>query len=244
METVTIVLPTYNEALTVVPLLDHIRSTVAALPYHFSVLVVDDNSPDGTAELVRSYPTNNQHFTVHCLLRTHDRGLGNSIREGMAAAQGAIVIGMDADGNHDPATLPLLLDGLQTADLVVASRFVRGGGMTDWRRYYPTRFINWTYQLLGMPIADNTSGYYALRKRDLMALGLDRIYYGYGDYHLRLVYYAARAGLRLREVPTFYSKRIGGTSKSSLWSMLVDYYREVWRLCVTDRSLITPGKRS
>lgn len=190
---------------------------------------MDDNSTDGTIKLVQTL--HQSHSQVRIIVRKKDdRGLGNAIRDGIKVAKGSIIIGMDADFNHDPQTLPLLLHTLQHADLVVASRFVKGGGMSNVFRQVPTFCIACIYRLLGMPIWDNTSGYYAIRKTTVIKLGIDRIYYGYGDYHLRLVAFAHKAGLQIIEVPTYYKKRLGGVSKSKLVEMLFNYFREVIRL--------------
>ena len=86
------------------------------------------------------------------------------------------------------------------------------------------------FRLFGLPIWDNTSGYYAVRKADIEKLGIKRIYYGYGDYHLRLVFYAAGAGWKMLEVPTTYQARLGGASKSKLLQMAIEYTREAYRL--------------
>jgi hypothetical protein len=113
--------------------------------------------------------------------------------------------------------------------LVIASRFKGNGGMSGWRML-PTFLFNGMFRLFGLPIWDNTSGYYAVRKTDLEQLGLARIYYGYGDYHLRLVFYAAQAGWKMIEVPTTYQARLGGQSKSKLLKMAVEYTKEAARL--------------
>ncbi len=189
---------------------------------------MDDNSTDGTIELVQKLHLSHPH--IRLIVRTKNRGLGLSIRDGILAAKGSIIVGMDADCNHDPQTLPLLLRGLKQHDLVIASRFMKGGGMSDSIRLLPTFFFNALFRVLGMPIWDNTSGYYAVRKKTLEKLGIDRMYYGYGDYHLRLVAFAKKAGLQITEVPTYYKKRLGGVSKSKLVEMMYTYFLEVIRL--------------
>lgn len=192
------------------------------------MLVIDDNSPDGTAEAVRQLGT--KYPQVKVIVRTKDRGLGLSIGRGVEESQGNIIVGMDADGNHDPEDLPVLLKNLRgETRLVVASRFAGDGGMKGWRML-PTFLFNAMFRLFGLPIWDNTSGYYAVRKDDLVTLGLKRIYYGYGDYHLRLVFYAAQAGWKMVEVPTTYQARLGGQSKSKLLNMAVEYTKEAYRL--------------
>jgi dolichol-phosphate mannosyltransferase len=224
MDFVSVILPTYNEREAIVKNVTHICKVLKDIK--FEVVVVDDNSPDGTAEAVRKL--NNPKVRV--IVRTKDRGLGLSIGRGVEEASGNIVIGMDADGNHDPEDMPNMLKHLRgDTKLVVASRFKGSGGMKGWRML-PTFLFNGMFRLFGLPIWDNTSGYYAIRKADLEKLGLKKIYYGYGDYHLRLVFYAAAAGYKMVEVPTTYQARIGGVSKSKLGKMAIEYTKEAIRL--------------
>ncbi|MBI5151759.1 MAG: glycosyltransferase [Candidatus Pacebacteria bacterium] len=228
MDSISVVLPAYNEAQTIVSFIQEVERELKKTKAAFEIVVVVDRSPDGTQDIVRAYA--DTQSTVKLFVRDSNRGLGNSIKLGVQKAKGTIIIGMDADFNHTPSTIHTLLKQLHNADLVVASRFVRGGGMTDIARYYPTYVANLLFRVLGMPIMDNTSGFYAIRKSNLTTLGLDAIYYGYGDYHFRLIKYAQRAGLRIREVPTYYGKRLGGQSKSRLLTMAWTYLQEVWRL--------------
>ena len=226
MDFVSVILPTYNEREAIVKNVEHICRTFDKNHIKFEVIVVDDNSPDGTAETLREL--NNPK--VRLVVRTKDRGLGLSIGRGISEAKGNIIVGMDADGNHDPEDMPNMLKHLQgETKLVVASRFKGDGGMKGWRML-PTFLFNAMFRLFGLPIWDNTSGYYAVRKADLENLGLTRIYYGYGDYHLRLVFYAAQAGWKMIEVPTTYQARLGGQSKSKLLKMAVEYTKEAYRL--------------
>jgi len=228
MDFVSVILPTYNEAEAIVPHAEHVSKVLSEAGYKHEVLVVDDDSPDGTAEIVRQAGKRNKNIKV--LVRTKNHGLGLSIGDGVRAAEGNIIIGMDADGNHDPSDMPNMLKHLTgETKLVVASRFKGSGGMSGWRML-PTFLFNAMFRLFGLPIWDNTSGYYAVRKTDLEGLGLERIYYGYGDYHLRLVFYAAKAGWKTIEVPTTYQARLGGASKSKLLQMTVEYTKEAYRL--------------
>ena len=156
--------------------------------------------------------------------------MGLSIGRGVEEAKGKVIVGMDADGNHDPRDLPVLLsEHARGTQLVVASRFVGEGGMKGWRML-PTLLFNGTFRLFGLPIWDNTSGYYAIDKADLVKLGLSKIYFGYGDYHLRLVFAAASRRYSIVEVPTRYQPRLGGASKSKLLAMAVDYLKVAYQL--------------
>lgn len=228
MDFVSVILPTYNEAEAIVPHALHVSKVLAKAGYKHEVLVVDDDSPDGTADVVRKAGAKNKNIRI--LIRKSNHGLGLSIGDGVRSATGNIIIGMDADGNHDPEDMPNMLKHLSgKTKLVVASRFSGDGGMKGWRML-PTFLFNGMFRLFGLPIWDNTSGYYAVRKSDLESLGLSKIYYGYGDYHLRLVFYAACNNWKIIEVPTTYQARIGGVSKSKLAQMAVEYTKEAFRL--------------
>lgn len=233
---ITVILPTYNEAQGIQLFLDKVlqylkvwaiekRLKLAELA---EIIVVDDNSPDGTAAKVREF--SKTHPQVRLIVRTENPGLGLSILAGVKASLGKIIVGMDADNNHDPAQIQALVTQLATADLVVASRFIGAGGMENQFRFYGTWLFNLLLRCLGFPIWDNFSGFYAINKLNLLDLGLERIYYGYGDYHLRLVFYAKIYNLKILEIPTKYLPRLSGQSKSNLIKLAVKYFIEALRL--------------
>lgn len=226
----SIILPTFNERDAIIHTIIAIEKVLKRLSLKYELIVCDDDSPDGTAKIVREYKKSHQDSSIQLIVRKNNHGLGLSIKRGILYASGSIIIGMDADGNHNPVTIPFLLEKLKSNRLVVASRFIKYGGMKNSIRYYPTKFINTFFWMLGMPVKDSTSGYYACRKKDLQKLSLDRIYYGYGDYHLRLVWFAKLHGWHVSEVPTVYENRNGGTSKSKFISMLITYTAEIFRL--------------
>ena len=230
---VSVILPSYNERENLMVLIPKIRAAMKRLPaYTAEIIVVDDDSPDNTAETIQ------KHFgaKVRLIVRKRIRGLATAIRMGIEHAHGDIIIGMDADGNHDPGSIPLLLHALTTADLVVGSRFIRGGGMTDRARYTASWLFNAVLRyVLLFPVWDNTSGYYAIGRKALLRMKPERIYVGYGDYHLRLVYAAKMSGFRIREVPVVYGNRRYGQSKSRLFIMAVSYLRTATNLFLGKR---------
>ncbi len=228
MDRVSIILPTYNEKGNILALITRIFAVLSQANILFEIVVIDDNSPDGTGQLAENFAKT--HKEVHVYIRTKDRGLGNSILLGVQKTTGSIIVGMDADFNHDPTAIPTLVRNLDTAQLVVGSRFVKGGGMEEWYRLVPTFLFNIILKCIGFPVMDNMSGFYAIRRRDLLMLNPDAIYYGYGDYHMRLVYYAKRLGYCIQEVPVYYKKRLSGKSKSNLLKMTKDYVFEAIRL--------------
>lgn len=204
-----------------------ISHTQALEKWRVEIVVVDDNSPDGTASALRAL----YGARIRVIVRRHKRGLGTAIGEGVNAAKGDIILGMDADGNHDPRVIPRILDALSDSDMAVGSRFVQGGGMADTLRYVGSLVFNaCLHFVFGFPIMDNTSGMYAIEKKKLHALGMHAIYYGYGDYHLRLVWRAKAQGFRIAEVPVFYQHRKHGQSKSRLPIMLITYTHAALRL--------------
>jgi dolichol-phosphate mannosyltransferase len=221
---VSVVIPTYNERENIVHLIQAVIAQLSDTGRLFEILIVDDNSPDGTGKVIRRVFQNDPRIRLY--IRRRDPGLGASILDGIGKARGDIVVGMDGDFNHDPRVIGKLLESLKNADVVVASRFVPGGGMEDALRYATSLCFNLLLRLLyGFPIWDNTSGFYAIRKSTLLSLAPSAIYYGYGEYHLRLVFRAFKKQYRIREVPVFYRTRIYGQSKSKFFTMIASYLK-------------------
>jgi dolichol-phosphate mannosyltransferase len=217
----SIILPTYNEKDNIVEL---IRAIFGALTTctDFEVVVVDDNSPDGTGEAVR------QNFDgdsrVKLFVRTNERGLATAIRYGAERAGGDILVFMDTDFNHDPAILPQMIRFLEYYDIIIGSRFVMAGGMEDRFRQFSSLIYNYGIRLLfHTPVHDNLSGFFSIYRDKLMALDLDQIYYGYGDYFIRLVMVAHRRGYNMLEIPVFYRLRTRGHSKTQFLSIFKKY---------------------
>lgn len=222
---VSIVIPTYNEKENILKLVPEIQKIFKRLAnYQPEVVIVDDDSPDRTGhELKKKFKSH----SVRVFIRKKEKGLASAIKLGIEKSRGEIIIGMDADFNHDPKIIPDLLKKLKIAKIVVASRFIKQGGMDDKFRYFGTKIFNLILRLfLGFPSTDNASGFYTIRKRNLVTLGLEKIYYGYGEYHLRLVYLAKQAGFKISEVPVYYKARLYGQSKSRLLEMAKDYLKE------------------
>lgn len=230
MAMISIVIPTYNERENIRGLINRIKKAMGRVLYE--ILVVDDESPDGTSEMIaRKNPR------IHLLSHPQPRDLGRSILMGINTARGDVIIGMDGDGNHDPRYIPRLLDALQNADLVVGSRFINQK-ISNLKHQIPNKFKVLKSEIqnigsfvfnaflkfyFGFPIWDNTSGFYAIRRKTLQSLNPPSIYYGYGEYHLRLVYKAMQRRLHIVEVPVIYPPRLHGQSKSRLGRMFVTY---------------------
>lgn len=181
---ISVILPTYNETDNIIPLLKELSNVLKA--YTHELIVVDDNSSDGTYLKVKNHARENKN--IRCILHAGEPELGGSILEGINNSQGEIIIGMDADLNHNPKLIPILIDQLKNHDIAIASRFIPGGGMRNKFRYFTSFGFNLLLKLcFAFPILDNTSGFYAITKRKLLTLNIEFIYQGYGEYHLRLL---------------------------------------------------------
>ncbi len=212
---VVMVVPTYNEALNLEPLLGRLHRVQPEV----DVLVVDDGSPDGTGDLADSIAAADPRVSV--LHRTAKEGLGAAYLAGFEVAleRGYDVIGeMDADGSHQPEQLQSLLDALREADLVIGSRWVPGGSIVNWpaRRELLSRGGNfYTRHLLGIPVRDATAGYRLFRRTTLERIGLDEVQSSGYVFQADLAFRTLRAGLRVREVPIEFVERERGDSKMS-----------------------------
>ncbi len=231
----SVVLPTYNERESICPLIEALLEQFRGAAMTKEVIVVDDDSTDGTAELVC------QRFgssgVVRVLVRKKERGLATAIRTGIEDAAGKIVIIMDSDFNHDPRGLPLMVELCRYFDIVVGSRYISGGGMLTSRfRYWGSYAFNLLIRLvLCTPVHDHLSGFLAVRREVLERLQGEKIFYGYGDYCIRLLYHALHNGFRLIEIPVVYQPRQGGESKTDLWRLLVQYALSTLRLRLVGR---------
>lgn len=227
---VSIILPTYNESKGILALIKNLKQVFRPLKNNYDpeIIIVDDDSPDLTGKIVAE--TYKKDSSVKVFIRKKVRSLGTAIGYGIRKAKGEVIVGMDADGNHPPEKIPLMLERLKINDLVVGSRFVKDGGMENRFRNLGSLVFNFGLKILGFPIWDNTSGFYAISRKKLVSLNLGKIYYGYGDYHLRLVYLAKKNNYSIKEIPVFYKKRLEGESKSRLLRMFFDYFLEALRL--------------
>ena len=231
---VSVVLPTYNEAGNIVPLIEQIAAHIPE-SWDREILVIDDNSPDGTHEMARKTFENNR--TVRPVLRTHDRGFAKSIRNGIELATGDYIVVMDTDFTHDPAEIPRMLHVAQVYDIVNGSRFCAGGNMQDLRHYLASLVFNWFIRIvLRTQIQDNLGGYFAMKRDKLITLPFDAIFYGYGEYFFRLLHFAQKRGMTIVEIPARYGARSYGTSKSSFLKMLFTYTRAAFKVRSAARS--------
>lgn len=224
MRVVTII-PTYNERESLPKTLNRLRAAVPAS----DVLIVDDNSPDGTGQLADSFAA--EDTQVHVLHRAGKEGLGAAYIAGFRWALDAgydVLVEMDADGSHQPEQLPALLEAVENgADLALGSRWVKGGSVVNWplhRKVLSQGGNTYSRILLGVPIRDITGGFRAFRRRTLERIDLDSVESAGYCFQVDLAWRVQKLGLRITEVPITFverefgaSKMSGGIVKEALW---------------------------
>jgi len=228
------VVPTYDEADNLAWLVGRILASVP----HADVLVVDDSSPDGTGAIADRMAADEPRIQV--LHRPTKEGLGKAYLAGFrwALAHDYDVIGeIDADGSHQPEQLPRLLAALEDADLVIGSRWVPGGSVTNWSfaRELLSRGGNlYTRLLLGIHVRDATAGYRLFRRTTLEKIDLDDVSsYGY-VFQADLAFRTLRAGLRVVEVPIEFVERVRGDSKMTR-DVATESLRRITRWGISER---------
>lgn len=210
-----IVVPTYNEVENIPQLFERIEKSSP----ESDVLVVDDGSPDGTADLAEDLARTRSGYRVY--RRTGPRGLGcayvDAFQRSMAEGYDRIVQ-MDADLSHDPVYLPAMLAAADKADLVIGSRYCAGGGVRDWpyRRVLLSRYANvYVHMVTGVPTSDATAGFRCWTRRALEAVDLPTVRSGGYSFQVEMVYRAYAAGVSIEEVPIVFTDRRCGQSKMS-----------------------------
>ena len=230
---ILIIIPTYNEAENITALLTRVLDG----PTMPDVLVIDDGSPDGTADQVRvlqrTYPKR-----LHLLERPRKMGLGTAYLAGFAYALArdyTLICEMDADFSHDPDDLPRLIEAVQNgADLAIGSRYVEGGGVRHWPR---TRLMLsygagvYTRLITRMPIRDVTAGFKCFHRRVLETLDLDRVKSNGYSFQVEMHYRTWKHGFHIVEVPIIFTERTEGQSKMSN-AIVREAMFKVWELRV------------
>jgi dolichol-phosphate mannosyltransferase len=222
---IVIVMPTYNERQNVESIAGRVR---AALP-EADLLVVDDNSPDGTGDLADKLAETDPHVQV--MHRTDKAGLGRAYIAGFgwALERGYdVIIEMDADGSHQPEHLPSLVAALNGADLSIGSRWVPGGKVVNWpkTREALSRAANiYTRIMLGLGVRDATAGFRAYRAATLRTISLDQVESTGYCFQIDLTLRVADAGLRIVEVPITFVEREHGASKMSNSIVMEAFWR-------------------
>jgi dolichol-phosphate mannosyltransferase len=224
---VSVVLPTFNERGNIVSLVHEVLEALSG--YAVEILVVDDNSPDGTASWVReNFP---DRPDVKVIVRTINRGFAKSIRTGIEQATGDAIIVMDSDGNHKPCYLPFMIQGLSHYDCVMGSRFVYGGRMFPRSRH----LLSWLFNVFVRcvtrgQITDNLYGYFAIHTSLVRNCPLEVIFEGYGEYFIRLLYHLQWMNLNILQFPAVNGERRAGKGNQRFWKTFWIYFAATWRL--------------
>lgn len=211
-----VILPTYNEAENIGPMVEALEPKLSDGD---RILIVDDNSPDGTGDLADTIAAENPRVQV--LHRTAKEGLGPAYLAGFRVALdgGAdLIIQMDADFSHDPAYLPRLISSSELADLVIGSRYVPGGGITEWgtvRRLLSRGGSLYSRTILGVDVNDMTGGFKCFHRKVLETIPLDEVAASGYSFQVEMTYRVIKAGFSVVEVPITFRERQAGTSKMS-----------------------------
>ena len=209
-----VVVPTYNEV-------DNLPGIVASIFEHAPqthILIVDDNSPDGTGALADKL-SEAQPERLFVLHRARKEGLGQAYVEGFRFALDRgyeAIVQMDADFSHDPKYLPAFFEAIETNDLVIGSRYVNGISVVNWdlKRLILSKAASFYVRLITrMPIADTTTGFKCWRREALLAIGLDQLFSNGYVFLAEMSYRAYRKGMRIKEVPIIFVERRLGRSK-------------------------------
>ncbi len=228
-----VIVPTYNERDNIEPLLDRLL----ALPHGLEVLVVDDNSPDGTGDLVAGRREKDPR--VHLIRRAGKLGLGSAYVAGFryALSHGAeFVFEMDADFSHDPASIGDFLEAAKEADLVLGSRYLHGVTVVHWplSRLILSYSANvYTRLVTGLPVRDATGGFKCFRRRALAAVDLDGVRSDGYSFQIEMSYKVWRKGFRIVEIPITFVDRRAGVSKMNQ-KIVWEAAWMVWRLRLMD----------
>jgi len=213
-----VILPTFNERENIISLIPAIHSKLR--DFSHEILVVDDQSSDGTAQAV----TDLQDPGVRVIVRTEDHGYAKSIRCGIEQAAGDILILMDSDFNHDPRYLPVMAQTLSGCDCVSGSRFLKGGGMAPAWRGFLSRIFNLFIRLVtGGKMSDSLFGFFAIKRGSLKRCPLDEIFFGFGDYGIRLLFYLQKKRAGIVEFPAICGRRLAGRGNRRFFQTFCQY---------------------
>ena len=208
---VTVITPVFNEWRNLAENVSRIQGVLSSRSMPFELVIVDDNSPDGSGVLA------DEHGFIKVLHRPERRGLGTAYKDGFALAEGDFIVSMDSDLSHDPRYLPAMLREAEEADIVIGSRFVEGGmivGRSIWRDLLSI-FANRVIRILtGTRIRDWTSGLRVYRRTAWETI-MPRVNCNKWDFQFESLYKAVEEGLRVREIPITFYERADGSSKFS-----------------------------
>lgn len=237
-----VVVPTYNERDNLPKVVD----CLLHLPVQVDMLVVDDNSPDGTGKLADEFAA--KHPQVHVLHRQEKNGLGRAYCAGFAWAlqrDYEFIMEMDADFSHNPNDIPAFLKAAEDADLVIGSRYAKGIRVINWplRRLLLSMGAGMYVRVItGLPLSDPTGGYKCFRKKTLQSIDLDAVRSNGYSFQIEMSHKIWRQGMRIAEVPIIFTDRFQGSSKMST-HIVYEAVWMVWRLLFQNGLRRSPRKK-
>ncbi len=238
-----VIVPTYNERDN----LPALAQRISTLPSRVELLVVDDNSPDGTGQLADEIAAKNP--LVHVLHRAEKNGLGRAYLAGFKwalARDYEFIMEMDGDFSHNPDDIPAFLKAAQDADLVLGSRYRNGIRVINWplkRLMLSMGAGKYVRAITGLPFSDPTGGFKCFRRRALLAIDLDAVKSNGYSFQIELTHKIWRQGMKVCEVPIIFTDRFQGTSKMST-KIVREALWMVWRLWLQNGLRRSPRKKS
>lgn len=224
---VSIILPTFNEKENIFLLINFIKKELEKT--NFELIIVDDGSPDSTGLICKNKFIKDKSIKV--IVNKKRLGFSESIYKGILNSTKKNIVVMDTDLTHDPILIPKMLRLVNEYDIISGSRYCCGGHMQDRIHSYLSFFYNlWLKLILKSQVHDNLGGYFCIKKNTLMKLPCKKIFYGYGEYFFRLIFFAVKKNFSILEIPATYKKRIRGKSKSKFISMFFRYSFEALKL--------------
>ncbi len=230
-------IPTYNEAENIIKVFEEVKKVAYEIQqeHELNLVIIDDNSPDGTAKIVADYFENHKDFAIHIVSNPQKVGLGRAYIKGFKFAldNGAdAIFEMDADLSHDPKVLPQMIKKLEEADFVIGSRYIKGGGTVNWdaKRRFISRGGNLYSQFIFMTgIRDLTGGFNGFKRQVLEKVGMDNIKSNGFAFQLEIKYKSLKSGFKFAEIPIIFKEREFGQSKFN-GGIFKEAFLTPWRL--------------
>lgn len=225
-----VIIPTFNEAGNIKKLIPEIINKTKG---EVDILIVDDNSPDGTADIVREFQK--EHPNIFLMHRPKKAGLGTAYVEGFKYSlekNYENILQMDADFSHDPKEVKNFLKKINECDVVIGSRYIGGIRILNWpvRRLLLSVFANWYTRIItGMKILDATGGYKCFKRKVLESINLDKIKSNGYAFQIEMNFLAFKKGFKICEIPIVFTDRIKGSSKMG-WNIVIEAAFMVWKL--------------
>lgn len=226
----SIIIPTLNEVDGITSTINQVIKICSGLFIEYEILIIDDRSTDGTIGVLNQI--SHKKPMVKPIINSGPRSLGSSIGKGLSLANGQYLCVLDADLTHSPSLIPEFIKSLENdVDLAMGSRFCKnGGGMPDLGHAILSRIYNQFIKIyLRLESFDNLSGFFCIKKAVLQELDNNQIFFGYGDFYFRLVYFVQNKNFKTKEIPIRYSRRTHDKSKSKFIKLFFYYTLSLFR---------------